>query len=245
MLTPASPGSTAARHPCTGISSRLQVFTTTDRIAATCGPACGLPTWIQFFRPTATGPVEFSAMLLLSSSTGWPRKRMSLVHSPGVYLIASPSMLDGSVPLPAAASAVAAIRRGPPLRDRVSRFGVDEGALRVRPAGGAHQLRAAGFFVSDRTVRLQNSRVIAEKFLRSVAPTPQPEIEHHAAARPTGASNSPTRITQPSSVARHISTPVSRSRIALCRESRGWSQYLPTMASLTMPFSTIHAGRRA
>jgi hypothetical protein len=34
-----------------------------ERIAATFGPACGLPTWIQFFRPTAIGLIEFSANL--------------------------------------------------------------------------------------------------------------------------------------------------------------------------------------
>jgi len=81
---------------------------TTDKIAATLGPARGLPTWMQFFRPTATGRIEFSAMLLLSSSTGCWRKRPSRGHSPSVYLIASPSLLAGSVPM-ATASIAASI----------------------------------------------------------------------------------------------------------------------------------------
>src|ERR1035438_9267361 len=37
-----------------------------ERIAAILGPACGLPMFIQFFRPRATGRIEFSARLLLS-----------------------------------------------------------------------------------------------------------------------------------------------------------------------------------
>ena len=37
-------------------------------MAATFGPACALPTWIQFLRPTAIGRMEFSARLLLSSN---------------------------------------------------------------------------------------------------------------------------------------------------------------------------------
>ena len=49
-----------------------------DRMAATLGPACGLPTWIQFFRPKATGRIEFSARLLLNSSSGHSRTSVSL-----------------------------------------------------------------------------------------------------------------------------------------------------------------------
>jgi len=48
---------------------RRQV-STIERMAAIFGPACGLPIWIQFFRPNATGRIEFSARLLLSSSSG-------------------------------------------------------------------------------------------------------------------------------------------------------------------------------
>ena len=51
------------------------------RMAATFGPACGLPMWIQFFRPRATGRIEFSARLLLSSSSGYSRNRVSFLHS--------------------------------------------------------------------------------------------------------------------------------------------------------------------
>ena len=32
-------------------------------MAATFGPACALPTWIQFLRPTTTGRIEFSVGL--------------------------------------------------------------------------------------------------------------------------------------------------------------------------------------
>jgi hypothetical protein len=49
-----------------GILSRLQL-STTDRMAATRGPACWLPMCIQFLRPSATRRIEFSARLLLSS----------------------------------------------------------------------------------------------------------------------------------------------------------------------------------
>src|SRR5260370_19107361 len=72
----ASPGRIAARYLRTESFSRRQL-STTERIAATLGPACGLPTWIQFFRPRATGRIEFSATLLLSSSSGYSRKRVS------------------------------------------------------------------------------------------------------------------------------------------------------------------------
>src|ERR1017187_5085672 len=63
----ARPGRTAAKYFRIGIFSRRQV-STMDRMAATFGPACWLPTWIQFFRPRATGRIEFSARLLLSSN---------------------------------------------------------------------------------------------------------------------------------------------------------------------------------
>src|SRR3954451_19083022 len=67
-----------------GILSRRQL-SRMDRIAATFGPACWLPRWIQFFRPTTSGRMEFSARLLLSSSSGWSRKRVSFGHSANVY----------------------------------------------------------------------------------------------------------------------------------------------------------------
>jgi hypothetical protein len=60
---------------------QLRQLSTTDRIAATSGPACGLPMCIQFFRPRATGRIEFSARLLLSSSSGYSRNRVSFLHS--------------------------------------------------------------------------------------------------------------------------------------------------------------------
>src|SRR6266704_2510256 len=43
--------------------------------------ACGLPMWIQFFRPRATGRMEFSARLLLNSSSGYSRNRVSFLQS--------------------------------------------------------------------------------------------------------------------------------------------------------------------
>ena len=51
-------------------------LSTTERIAATFPPACALPTWSQFLRPKATGRIEFSARLLLNSSSGYSRKRV-------------------------------------------------------------------------------------------------------------------------------------------------------------------------
>src|SRR5260370_1296757 len=65
-----------------------------------------------------------------------------------------------------------------------------------------------------------------------------------------GISNSPTRITQPSSVARPISTPASRCRITLWRYRGGCSQYLPTTVSTpprcpTKLFPMIRPGRGA
>ena len=42
-------------------SFNLRQLSTIERIAATLGPACGLPMCIQFLRPRATGRMEFSA----------------------------------------------------------------------------------------------------------------------------------------------------------------------------------------
>ena len=42
---------------------------TTDKMAATLGPDVALPTCSQFFLPSATGRMEFSAMLLDSSTS--------------------------------------------------------------------------------------------------------------------------------------------------------------------------------
>ena len=77
------PGSTAARYSRTGIFLRRQL-SMTEKIAATLGPACGLPMCIQFFLPIAMGRVEFSARLLDNSSSGYSRNRVSLFHSPSV-----------------------------------------------------------------------------------------------------------------------------------------------------------------
>ena len=63
------PGSTALRYSRTGICS-LRHVSTIEMMAATRGPAYSLPTWIQFLRPIATGRIEFSVALLLSSSSG-------------------------------------------------------------------------------------------------------------------------------------------------------------------------------
>ena len=65
------PGSTALRYWRAGICS-LRHVSTIEMMAATRGPACSLPTWIQFFRPIATVRIEFSVALLLSSSSGDP-----------------------------------------------------------------------------------------------------------------------------------------------------------------------------
>src|SRR5437773_9224508 len=74
----------------------LRQLSTTDRIAATFGPACGLPMWIQFFRPRATGRIEFSARLVLSSNSGYSKKRVSFFHSVNAYLQAFLSALEGN-----------------------------------------------------------------------------------------------------------------------------------------------------
>ena len=47
-------------------------------------PGLLAPTWIQFFRPRATGRIEFSARLLLSSNSGYSRKRVSFRQSESV-----------------------------------------------------------------------------------------------------------------------------------------------------------------
>jgi hypothetical protein len=57
------PGKTASRYSLTGTRSRRQ-DSTTERIAAIFGPDQALPTCSQFFRPSATGRMEFSATLL-------------------------------------------------------------------------------------------------------------------------------------------------------------------------------------
>ncbi len=46
-------------------------------------------------RPTATGRIEFSARLLLSSSSGYSRKRVNLGQSVSVYWQALASALEG------------------------------------------------------------------------------------------------------------------------------------------------------
>src|SRR5258708_4491271 len=56
------PGSTALRYSRTGIRS-LRHVSTIEMMAATRGPACSLPTWIQWFRPMATVRTEVSAAL--------------------------------------------------------------------------------------------------------------------------------------------------------------------------------------
>ena len=49
MDVSAKPGRTPARYSRIGTFSRRQL-STMDRMAATFGPACWLPTWIQFLR---------------------------------------------------------------------------------------------------------------------------------------------------------------------------------------------------
>src|ERR1022692_2775805 len=91
----ASPGRSADKYSRTG-SFNLRQLSTTEIIAATFGPACGLPMWIQFFRPRATGRMEFSARLLLSSSSGYSRKRASFFQSVSAYWQALLSVLEGN-----------------------------------------------------------------------------------------------------------------------------------------------------
>jgi hypothetical protein len=72
MGVSARPGRTAAKYSRTGMFIRRQV-STTERMVAILGPACWLPMWIRFLRPSATGRMEFSARLLLSSGSGYSR----------------------------------------------------------------------------------------------------------------------------------------------------------------------------
>src|SRR4029453_10781522 len=90
-----NPGSTPARYSFTGAPIRRH-DSTTERIAATFGPAFTLPTCSQFFRPSATGRMEFSARLLDSSTSSYSRQRTSLGHLLGVYAPALPNALLGS-----------------------------------------------------------------------------------------------------------------------------------------------------
>jgi len=69
ILTHPNPGSTSSKYSRTGTRS-LRQDSSTLKIAATFGPATGLPTWIQFFRPSAIPRIEFSARFVLSSSSG-------------------------------------------------------------------------------------------------------------------------------------------------------------------------------
>src|SRR5208283_4115542 len=71
-------------------------LSTTERIAATFGPACGLPMCNQFFRPRATGRIEFSARLVLSSSSGYSRNRVSFLQSVSAYWQALLNALEGN-----------------------------------------------------------------------------------------------------------------------------------------------------
>jgi hypothetical protein len=43
---------------------------TTERMAATRGPAFWCPMWVQLRRPVAMGRIEISTTLLLNSNTG-------------------------------------------------------------------------------------------------------------------------------------------------------------------------------
>ena len=52
--------------------------------------------WIQFFLPIAMPRMEFSARLLLSSTSGYRRNASSLGQSPSAYPIALPSLLAGN-----------------------------------------------------------------------------------------------------------------------------------------------------
>ena len=51
---------------------------------------------IQFFRPSATRRIEFSARLLRNSSSGYSRNLVSFLHSVSVYWQALLSALEGN-----------------------------------------------------------------------------------------------------------------------------------------------------
>jgi hypothetical protein len=96
----------------------LRQLSTTERIAATLGPACGLPMWIQFFRPRATGRMEFSARLVLSSSSGCSKKRVRFFQSVSAYWQALLSALEGNATDCAASGTGQPRRPGPALPRR-------------------------------------------------------------------------------------------------------------------------------
>jgi hypothetical protein len=62
----AMPGKISNKYSVNGAPIRRH-DSTTERIAATLGPDCTLPTCSQFLRPSASGRIEFSARLLDSS----------------------------------------------------------------------------------------------------------------------------------------------------------------------------------
>src|SRR6266446_4455389 len=63
------PGESGKSNRAPGLAARGS-FPRLKKIAATFGPANGLPMCIQFFRPSATGRMEFSARIVLSSNSG-------------------------------------------------------------------------------------------------------------------------------------------------------------------------------
>src|SRR5258708_902386 len=95
------PGETAEKYSRTG-SFNLRQLSTTERIAATFGSASGLPMCIQFLRPRATGRIEFSARLVLSSNSGYSRKRVSFFQSVSAYWQALLSTPEGNATVCAA-----------------------------------------------------------------------------------------------------------------------------------------------
>ena len=68
------------------------------------------------FRPRATGRIDFSATLGLSSISGYSRKRVGFVHSVNAYLQTLPSALEGNAMdwINPKQSQRAADREGPP-----------------------------------------------------------------------------------------------------------------------------------
>ena len=75
------PGSTLSKYCRTGIPI-LRQLSTTDKIAATLGPASTLPTWIQFFLPNTAGRIEFSAKLFDNSSSGYSKNVIRQIFFP-------------------------------------------------------------------------------------------------------------------------------------------------------------------
>ena len=190
-------------------------------MAATFGPACRLPTWIQFFRPKSDRAHRVLRQIvaqfqlgILQEAREFPPEGERVVRR-----LAQGAGRQGSVAgrldLPAddlhqwlgplqtqrvarGVVEVLCARQGvdpeqvvdPRHHARRRRIGgvelgrLEELSPRMRPTAGMHHLRPAHVIVGGIAVGLQNAFELSQEFLWPVAPSPQPEVEHHPASRP-------------------------------------------------------------